>query len=61
MGNVLIAFAIVVAGFACKPKGGGKTKVAVSIFPLHDITKRIAALEYLLLACFPGALALRRR
>jgi zinc transport system substrate-binding protein len=29
-------------GFACKPKGGGKPKVAVSIFPLHDITKRIA-------------------
>jgi ABC-type Zn uptake system ZnuABC Zn-binding protein ZnuA len=45
MRNLLIALAIVVvggAGVACKPKGGGKPKVAVSIFPLHDITRRIA-------------------
>jgi zinc transport system substrate-binding protein len=47
MRNLGVALAIVLVGclgFACKPKGGGggKPKVAVSIFPLHDITKRIA-------------------
>src|SRR5688500_17299114 len=43
--NVLVAIARVVVGVlaaACKPKGGGKPEVAVSIFPLHDITQRIA-------------------
>jgi zinc transport system substrate-binding protein len=41
--GVALAIALVACfGFACKPKGGGKPKVAVSIFPLHDITKRIA-------------------
>ncbi len=54
MRNVLVAIAIVFAAAlvsgGCKPKGGGKPKVAVSIFPLHDITKRIAGdrLEVLL-------------
>ncbi|HUQ00960.1 MAG TPA: metal ABC transporter substrate-binding protein [Kofleriaceae bacterium] len=46
MRNLGVALAVVLVagfGFACKPKGGGgKPKVAVSIFPLHDITKRIA-------------------
>jgi zinc transport system substrate-binding protein len=42
MRNVLLALALVILGVSCKPKGGGKTKVAVSIFPLYDITKRIA-------------------
>lgn len=42
MRNLLLACALVILGVACKPKGGGKPKVAVSIFPLYDITKRIA-------------------
>lgn len=44
MRTLLVALAIVLVGavVGCKPKGGGKPKVAVSIFPLHDITKRIA-------------------
>ena len=44
MRNLLVAFAIALAGavVGCKPKESGKPKVAVSIFPLHDVTRRIA-------------------
>lgn len=42
----MVTFAFVVAAamaaVGCKGKGRGKPKVAVSIFPLHDITQRIA-------------------
>lgn len=40
---MLLALAFVVVGIACKPKGGGgKPKVAVSIFPIYDVTRRVA-------------------
>lgn len=38
----MLACALVVLGVSCKPKESGKPKVAVSIFPLHDVTRRIA-------------------
>src|SRR5688572_31429049 len=39
---VWVLLAIVLASCGGKKAGSGKPKVAVSIFPLYDITKRIA-------------------